>query len=94
MDAEQSQIMSLSASYKSRRISSPKKAIRHQLSSIIENSDHKESEVLGSNTDLEVETNLLHALHFGPEQTVVYSRGLFLQYNDDQEKGFILQVAE
>ena len=31
-------------------------------------------DLLGSNTDLDVENNLLHALHFGPEQTAVYSR--------------------
>ena len=45
--------------------------------SVYDDSEHKHrylQEVLGSATDVEVENNLLHALHFGPEQTAVYSR--------------------
>ena len=33
-----------------------------------------DDEFLGSNTDLEVEDHLFHALNFGPEQTAVYAR--------------------
>jgi hypothetical protein len=48
-----------------------------QESTVYTDSEQKQKyfqEVLGSNTDLDVENNLLHALDFGPEQTAVYSR--------------------
>jgi hypothetical protein len=49
----------------------------HRQSTVYTDSEQKKmyhQEVLGHNTDLEVENNLLHALDFGPEQTAVYSR--------------------
>ena len=50
---------------------------RKKITTVYTKSEQKDlyyQEVLGATDDLEVESNLLHALNFGPEQTAVYSR--------------------
>jgi hypothetical protein len=49
-------------------------SIRQSVYKETEETKRYYQEVLGTNTDVEVEQNLMHALNFGPEQTAVYSR--------------------